>query len=48
MVLKNEEFSFREFLDQINIIINGQCQDKGLHYECHIVGRSRTIISATT
>ena len=39
MVLKNEEFSFREFLDQINIIINGQCVDKGLHYECHIVGR---------
>ncbi len=38
MVLKNEEFSFREFLDQINIIINGQCQDKGLHYECQIVG----------
>ena len=38
MVLKNEEFSFREFLDQINIIINGQCQDKGLHYECHIIG----------
>ena len=38
MVLKNEEFSFREFLDQINIIINGQCVDKGLHYECHIVG----------
>ncbi len=41
MVLKNEEFSFREFLDQINIIINGQCQDKGLHYECHIVGEVR-------
>ena len=38
MVLKNEEFSLREFLDQINIIINGQCQDKGLHYECNIVG----------
>ena len=38
MVLKNEQFSFREFLDQINIIINGQCQDKGLRYECHIVG----------
>ena len=38
MVLKNEEFSFREFLDQINIIINGQCQDKGLHYECNIIG----------
>ena len=39
MVLKNEEFSFREFLDQVNIIINGQCQDKGLHYECQIVGQ---------
>ena len=38
VVLKNEEFSFREFLDQINIIINGQCLDKGLHYECHIKG----------
>ena len=38
MVLKNEEFSFREFLDQVNIIINGQCQDKGLHYECNIIG----------
>ena len=38
MVLKNEEFSFREFLDQINIIIYGQCQDKGLRYECQIVG----------
>ena len=39
MVLKNEEFSFREFLDQINIMINGQCLDKGLHYECHIKGQ---------
>ena len=38
MVLKNEEFSFREFLDQINIMINGQCLDKGLRYECQIVG----------
>ena len=35
--IKNEEFSFREFLDQINIIINGQCLDKGLHYGCSIV-----------
>ncbi|MBR1559188.1 MAG: amino acid permease [Clostridia bacterium] len=38
MVLKNEEFSFKEFLDQINIIINGQCQDKGLRYECNLIG----------
>ncbi len=39
MVLKDEEFSFREFIEQINIIINGQCLDKGLHYDCQIVGQ---------
>ncbi|MBQ7715006.1 MAG: amino acid permease [Clostridia bacterium] len=39
MVLKNEEFSFREFIDQVNIIINGQCIDKGLRYECNIIGK---------
>ena len=38
MVLKNEEFSFRDFLDQINVMINGQCADKGLTFECHIIG----------
>ena len=40
IVVKNEEFAFRDFLDQINIIINGQCQDKGLHYECNIIGHA--------
>ena len=39
MVLKSEEFSFREFLDQINIIISGQCADKGLRYACSISGQ---------
>ena len=38
LVLKNEEFSFREFLDQINVIVSGQCQDKGLRYDCRIIG----------
>ena len=38
MVLKDEEFAFREFLDQINVIINGQCVDKGLTFECRIIG----------
>ena len=38
MALKEEEFSFRVFLDQINVIINGQCADKGLHYDCRIIG----------
>ncbi len=40
MVLKSEEFSFRDFLDQINVIINGQCQDKGLTFKCRIIGRT--------
>ncbi|MBR3203752.1 MAG: amino acid permease [Solobacterium sp.] len=39
MVLNDEEFSFREFIEQINIIINGQCVDKGLHYECNLEGQ---------
>ena len=39
MALKDEEFSFREFIEQINIIINGQCLDKGLHYECNLAGQ---------
>ena len=34
MVLKEEAFSFRDMLDQINIIIHGQCEDKGLNYIC--------------
>ena len=38
VALKNEEFSFKEFLDQINVIISGQCQDKKLHYKCDVVG----------
>ena len=38
-VLKNEEFSFQELLDQVSIMINGQCVDKGLSYDCQIVGK---------
>ena len=39
MTLKNEEFSFREMLEQINTMIGGQCQEKGLIYDCHINGK---------
>ncbi len=39
MILKNEEFSLREFLDQVNIMINGQCAEKGLTYECSVIGQ---------
>ena len=41
MVLKKEEFSFRELMEQINIIISGQCADKGLQYECSVTGPVR-------
>ena len=34
MELKTEEFSFREFLDQISVIVGGQCEDKGLTFIC--------------
>jgi len=32
--LKEEVFSFREFLEQICIIAGGQCEDKGLQFIC--------------
>ena len=39
MMIKNEEFSFQKALEQVNTIINGQCRDKGLNYECHAIGQ---------
>ncbi len=37
MALKEEEFPFREILDQVCIIINGQCEEKGLRFVFHRV-----------
>lgn len=37
MTLKEEKFSFHEFWEQICIIIGGQCEDKGLHFECSAI-----------
>ena len=34
MELKENTFLFGAFLEQINVMINGQCQDKGLRYQC--------------
>ncbi len=34
MILKEEEFPFREMIEQINVIIKGQCEDKGLEFAC--------------
>ncbi len=39
MIIKNEEFSFSDTLEQVNSIISGQCRDKGLKFDCRTVGR---------
>ena len=39
MVIKNEEFSFAKCLEQVNTIINGQCREKNLKYECQTIGK---------
>ncbi|MBQ4382641.1 MAG: hypothetical protein II794_07895, partial [Oscillospiraceae bacterium] len=38
LVIKNEEFSFSKLLEYVNTMISGQCQSKGLEYQCHIRG----------
>ncbi|MBR1691333.1 MAG: PAS domain S-box protein, partial [Lachnospiraceae bacterium] len=38
MTLKYEEFSFKSFLEQVNTMVDGQCRDRGLHYDCVIHG----------
>ena len=37
MVLKEERFSFRELLEQVSIIVGGQCEEKGLTFACNKV-----------
>ncbi len=38
MVLKNEEFSFSNLIEQINTMFSGQCSDRNLVYNCRING----------
>ncbi len=38
MTLKNEKFSLRKLIDQVNDLIGGQCRDKGLKYVSEIQG----------
>ena len=38
MTIKSEEFSFAKMLEQINTIVSGQCNDKGLKYDCRTIG----------
>ena len=39
MSLKSEEFSLSGLLKDINAILDSQCREKGLTYDCHIVGQ---------
>ena len=38
MTLRNEMFSFRSILEQINVMVMTQCSEKGLKYECRVIG----------
>ena len=38
MVIRKEEFSFRNMLEQINTMVMSQCEEKGLNYECRVIG----------
>ena len=38
LAIRNEEFSFSKMLEQVNTIASGQCNEKGLEYNCHING----------
>ena len=37
LTLKNEEFSFSKLLETINMMVSGQCDDKGLEYQCRML-----------
>ena len=39
MTLRNEEFAFSKLIEQINVIFSGQCQEKGLDYNCRVKGQ---------
>ena len=39
MMIRQEEFYFTQTLEQVNTMISGQCRDKGLNYECRIIGK---------
>ena len=38
MSFRNEEFSFTSFVYQINSLMDAQCQEKGLTYDCKMIG----------
>ena len=38
LALRQEEFSLRNMLEQINTMVMAQCSEKGLRYECNVIG----------
>ena len=40
VVLHKTEFALVDVLDQINTLVMSQCEEKGLHYECHVNDRT--------
>ena len=38
LLLRKEIFSFSGMLEQINTMVLSQCSEKGLQYECHVIG----------
>ena len=38
LMIRKEEFSFSGMLEQINTMVMSQCSEKGLHYECRVIG----------
>ena len=38
MVLKTEVFSLTALMDQVDVMIGGQCRDKGLNWSCEKIG----------
>ena len=38
LYLRKEEFSLKAILDQINTMVMAQCKEKGLRYECRMLG----------
>ena len=38
LLIRKEEFSFSSMLEQINTMVMAQCSEKGLKYECRVLG----------
>ena len=38
MIIRREEFAFRDMIEQISTMVMSQCAEKGLKYECEMTG----------